>query len=291
MELNIRDIDLFISKILEDYDKTYNLAIHVILLECIKEVGLNKNKIIDNMDKYMSDNVLEKISDSSFINKAYLRNFVALDNDSRKVLLNKLVEILNKCDEKDGLLVIPEQPKLIEKIKPAPEPRNIIEINDSELGIIKIDCDNGSVKGDSIKYTHKTTYNDFPVEFSVDYEIYGIDDEIAGVKENIENDKELYVNDIRYLKGKMDIIEKFAIEKIWKWFNEGYTEQEIKEKYIKLSISLFVKLANESYNRDNSILMTAGWSFEEENNEEDGYFDFQIDKYNDELLEGDLNYY
>ncbi|MCR5146022.1 MAG: hypothetical protein K6B70_01560 [Clostridia bacterium] len=291
MELNLRDIDLFISKILEDYDKTYNLAIHVILLECIKEVGLNKNKIIENLDAYMSDDVLEKISNSSFINKTYLKNFVALDNNSRKGLLNKLVEILNKCDEKDGLLVIPEQPKLIEKIKPAPEPRNIIEINDFELGIIKIDCDNGSVDGDSIKYEHKATYKDFPVDFSVDYEIYGIDDEMADVKENIENDKKLYVNDIRYLKGKMDIIEKFVIEKIWKWFNEGDKEQEIKEKYIKLAISLSVELANESYNRGNSILMTAGWSFEEENNEEEGYFDFEINKDTDELIGYELNYY
>lgn len=38
---------------------------HVILLECIKETGLNKNKIIENMDNYVSDNVLEKISSSS----------------------------------------------------------------------------------------------------------------------------------------------------------------------------------------------------------------------------------
>ena len=291
MELNIRDIDLFISKILEGYDKTYSLAIHVILLECIKETGLNKDKIIENMDNYVSDNVLEKISSASFMNKAYLKNFIELNNDSRKELLNKLVEILNKCDEKDGLLVIPEQPKLIEKIKPAPEPRNNIEINDSELGIIKIDCENGYVKGDSIKYAHKTTYNDFPVEFSVDYQIYGIDDEAAGVKDNIENDKELYVNNIRYLKGKMNIIEKFVIEKIWKWFNEDNTEQEIKEKYIKLSISLFVKLANEDYNYDNSILMTAGWSFEEENNEKEGYFDFKINKENDELVGKEINYY
>ena len=89
----------------------------------------------------------------------------------------------------------------------------------------------------------------------------------------------------------MDIIEKFAIEKIWKWFNEGYTEQEIKEKYIKLSISLFVKLANEDYNYDNSILMTAGWSFVEENNEKEGYFDFKIKKENDELVGKELNYY
>ena len=65
MELNIRDIDLFLGKILEDYDKTYNLAMHVILLECIKETGLNKNKIIENTDNYVSDNVLEKISSSS----------------------------------------------------------------------------------------------------------------------------------------------------------------------------------------------------------------------------------
>ena len=107
----------------------------------------------------------------------------------------------------------------------------------------------------------------------------------------IENDKELYVNDIRYLKGKMDIIEKFAIEKIWKWFNEGDKEQEIKEKYIKLAISLSVELANESYNRGNSILMTAGWSFEEENNEKEGYFDFEINKDTDELIGYELNYY
>ena len=42
-----------------------NLAMHVILLECIKETGLNKNKIIENTDNYVSDNVLEKISSSS----------------------------------------------------------------------------------------------------------------------------------------------------------------------------------------------------------------------------------
>lgn len=171
MELNIRDVDMFINKILETYDKTYNLAMHAILLECIKEVGLNKNEILDNIENYISDSSLEKLSNSSFINKAYLKNVIALNYDNRKDLVDKLVEIINKCDEEDGLLVIPEQPKLIEKDKSIVAPKKILEVNDSELGIIKIDYDNGSVKGDNIRYNHKIVHKDFPVVFSVDYEI------------------------------------------------------------------------------------------------------------------------
>lgn len=37
--------------------------------------------------------------------------------------------------------------------------------------------------------------------------------------------------------------------------------------------------------------MTAGWSFEEDSNEKEGYFDFKIKKENDELVGKELNYY
>lgn len=290
MELNIKDIELYINKILEDFDKTYNIAVHFILLDCIKEVGLNKNRIIANIHNYASNTVLETLSSSSFMAKAYLKNFIGLNTDSRNNLLNKLIEILNKCEEKNGLLVIPEQKKSIAKSKPTVETKKIIEVNDSELGTIQIDCDDGYVKGDTINYNHhKTVYNDLPVDFSVDYEIYGIDDKLAHVHENIEKEKELYINDIKYIHKRIDIIEKFAIEKIWEWFTNVNTVQETRRRYIKLNISLFVHLSNDKYN--NSIWLTAGWNFEEDADAKEGYFDFTLNKTNDEFVESDLNYY
>lgn len=233
MELNIRDVDMFINKILDNYNKTYNLAMHVVLLECIKEVGLNKNKIIDNIEKYISDSSLEKLSNSSFMNKAYLKNMIVLDYDSRKDLVKEIVGIINNCDEEDGLLVIPEQPKLIKKAEPVAEPKNIIEINDKDLGIIKFDL--AEKEAIITEITEKLSFDVIDeIKFSFKDSGYNSEEFVEDINKFIEVLKEIYKKQDQILKSLYQYAKKIYIN----WEIKSNIE-EITDEYVIKNTKIF----------------------------------------------------
>ena len=54
MDFDMRDVDMFVKKILANLDDKYRPAMHVLIVECIEKVGLNKKNIIEEINKYSS---------------------------------------------------------------------------------------------------------------------------------------------------------------------------------------------------------------------------------------------
>ena len=114
METELKDFDLYLQKKLNTIDNRYRLAIHIILLECFKNVGTNKNDMIESVKKYVIDDELNKICNASFMNKTYLKPFIQLNYENRMKLLNEVIHILEDAEDNNGFLVI--QKDVVQKL-------------------------------------------------------------------------------------------------------------------------------------------------------------------------------
>lgn len=288
MELNMRDVDFFVNGLLKNYDSKYRLAIYVILMQCINEVGLKKSYIIENIEQYVNEEKLKSLSNMSFSNKTYLKNFISTEEYKRVEIINDIIKLIEKCKEENGLLIIQEQPKLISKNNTSREEKNkVIEVKDAEIGDLKIDIDDGIIYGEKLKYHSQGNYNNFPIRFDLN-EIKVSDIKDINLVDDFQAYRDIYLYDIKKILKKIKEIEQFTIDTIWKWFTADYTEQEIKEKFTNMSISLFVELYSEE---KEDYFITAGWSFEEEADEVEGYLDFSINRDNGKLEKGNIGYY
>lgn len=267
MKIDLKDVDVYISEILKDIDNEYNLAMHVVLLESIKEIGLNKDEVIKKVEEAIDEEKLVKLCNASFGNKIYLKNFIYLEKEEREQIINKLIEIIKKCDEQDGILVIPQRPQLVEIKKDQKiETINIFEINDPELGNIKIEESgkNGKISSDKIKI------HGFNFEYKIPVVFKGIYDfEIKLLTAHKEEfDEKNYINNLKTLLSS----EKYITEKIIS-FVIDFFEEDKNEECIKINISA---RAYAYYNQDDSINISISFDFEEEEDEVDGYIDAEF---------------
>ena len=265
MEIDLKAVDIFINEILKDFDNNYNLAMHAILLESIKEIGLNKNDLIEKLSEAVDDEELIKLCNSSFVNKISLKKFIPLKKEERTQIINKLIERIKKCDEKEGKIIIPERPKLLDNKKEEKvEETYLFEFNDPELGNIKIEesGSDGIINSDNIKIK-KCRYNyKIPIVFE------GIDEFIIRDLINHQNefDGKKYINNLKILLNSEEYIIKKIILYVINFFEEGNDQED----FIRINISA---TARAYYDQDDSIDISISFSFEEETDEMDGYID------------------
>lgn len=265
MELEIRDYDEFIMNKLSDITGIEKLIIYAILMECFKCEGTNKYNLINHIKLYSSDIKIDELINSSITYKEPLKKFKALDNTMRNIFLYKIIEIIEKCEEKDGSLVIGKRTILnSEKKVNSNEVNNKIELQDSDLEKIIIDIESGKILCKKMKYNHETSYKNFPVSYSIDeIEIQYINE--VDLKNNFDDYKLIYINDMKKVFQNNKVIEEKIIEKIYDWYTEGDSQMNMTETYTKLSISVTIWLNNEV---SDTITMNSSWAFEEEYSDE-----------------------
>ena len=265
MEIDLKAVDIFINEILKDFDNNYNLAMHAILFESIKEIGLNKNDLIKKVSEAVDDEELIKLCNTSFVNKIYLKKFIPLKKEERTQIINKLIEIIKKCDEKEDEIIIPERSKLLDNKKEEKvEETYLFEFNDSELGNIKIEesGSDGIINSDNIKIK-KCKYN-----YKVPIVFEGIDEFIIMDFINHQNefDEKQYIKNVKILLN----LEEYIIKKIISYVINFFEEGDEQEDFIKINISA---TAYAYYNQDDSIDISISFSFEEDDDEMCGYID------------------
>jgi hypothetical protein len=158
---------------------------------------------------------------------------------------------------------------------------NIFEINDPELGNIKIkeNGEDGIIKSDKIKIDGGNFKYKIPIFFEgiYDFEI----ESLTAHKE--EFDEKNYINNLKLLLSS----EKYITEKIISLVI-GFFEKEKNEEYIKINISA---RAHTYYDQDDSIKISISFSFEEEEDEVCGYIDTEFNCKTKELEYIEEGYY
>ena len=85
---------------------------------------------------------------------------------------------------------------------------------------------------------------------------------------------DIIIENLKFVLNIKEEIKRVIIEKIWDWFvNNDYTIEELNQKFLKLEISVDLKL-----NADKNISYISSWEFVEEDSDiNSGYADFYFD--------------
>ena len=283
-----RDIDLYLNKILINFNNKNKLACHVILLDIIDNVGLNKEMIINNLKKYIDDEKLVQLSNLSFCNKAYLKNFIFLKKSEKEAIIEQVISIIESCDEDNGNLIVEIQPKLKNKQVKTNEINNQFYelVEDCEIGDVKFDLENGEVFINVKKYNTETEFNGFTVSFEIGDIVIG-DIKYIDLKKDFEKYKEIFLNHIKTIIKNIDKIQESAIEELWNWVKINFSESNIKNKFLKISLTLAMTVL---YEDDEYTTFQILWGFENGDDTEDysGYMDGSIDKNTKKITFGDI---
>lgn len=283
-----RDIDLYLNKILINFNNKNKLACHVILLDIIDNVGLNKKMIINNLKKYIDDEKLVELSNLSFCNKTYLKNFIFLKKNEKEAIIEQVISIIESCDEDNGNLIVEIQPKLKDKqVKTNEINKQFYElVEDCELGNVKFDLENGEVFINVKKYNSETEFNGFPVSFDIGEIVIG-DIKYIDLKKDFQKYKDIFLNHIKIIIKNTDKIRESAIEELWNWMKIDFSESNIKNKFLKISMTLAMTVL---YEDDEYTTFQILWGFESGNDTEDysGYMDGTIDKNTKKITFGDI---
>lgn len=247
METELKDFDLYIQKKLNTIDNRYRLAIHIILLECFKNVGTNKNDMIESVKKYVIDDELNKICNASFMNKTYLKPFIQLNYENRMKLLNEVIHILEDAEDNNGFLVI--QKDVVQKLTKDNNHSNkdnsflerlalmnessikkrIIKVNNENIGQVCIDPVLKKITGEKLETIRSGRYKYINYETKVKWEC---DDKFD------ENElEEACVKDLELIIHNFDEIERKCLDRILKCYDFA-NEKNI--NLINIDISFFV---------------------------------------------------
>ena len=270
-----RNIDLYLNKILINFNNKNKLACYVILLDIIDNVGLSKEMIINSLKNYIDDEKLVQLSNLSFCNKTYLKNFIFLKKSEKEAIIEQVISIIESCDEDNGNLIVESQPKLKNKqVKINNQFYELVE--DCELGDVKFDLENGEVFINIKKYNTETEFNSFPVSFEIGDIIIG-DIKYIDLKKDFQKYKDIFLNHIKTIIKNLDKIQESAIEELWNWMKINFSESDIKNKFLKISLILAMTVL---YEDDEYTTFQILWGFENGNDTEDysGYMDGSIDK-------------
>lgn len=289
MDFDMRDVDMFVKKILANLDDKYRPAMHVLIVECIEKVGLNKKNIIEEINKYSSKDKIDEISSKSFCNKTYFKFYNNLDKETQKDILDNLIKIIENCSSKNDFLIIDKQDKLISVSSNINETSDVKKIyEDNEIGSIIVNEEYGTIECKKIVNKSENSINNFPYNFGIISEIEISDKDDINLKENVDNYIEFYMEDIKFVNSNIAKIEKFAVNEIWQWFIEEYTPESLKNEFNELSVDLTINLMS---TKEKEVSMTALWSFESNDEDKSGYFDIFIDKENGEIFGRDIGYW
>lgn len=114
--MNMEEIQKNANKLLENfYNNKFKSALHIVMIYCIEDVGLNKQNLIEKVTEMSNLDELKKLSEKSFINKQILKQFLILEDESRIKIFDELIHQLEKYEEKNGEICITENTKIQEK--------------------------------------------------------------------------------------------------------------------------------------------------------------------------------
>ena len=156
-------------------------------------------------------------------------------------------------------------------------------ISNPELGDIMVNTTTGKISCEVLNDKENNMYKNFPVEYKMK------DFEIPYPKEwNFEKSNDIIIENLKFVLNIKGKIKRVIIEKIWDWFvNNDYTIEELNQKFLKLEISVDLKL-----NADKNISFISSWEFVEEDSDiNSGYADFYFDFETNEIKRADIGFY
>lgn len=99
------------TKILEKNESVYKAFYTIIITEALKKTGLNKEKLIDEINKISNPENLKDIDDGSIASKQILGKIITTDEKERKQIINELIEYISNLKEENGTICVEISPK------------------------------------------------------------------------------------------------------------------------------------------------------------------------------------
>lgn len=96
--MNIKEVQMIINKMLEDFDGNYKNALNIILASSIEKVGFNKEQLLREI-KYLSNTLeLQKLADESIIKKQVLKSLIEMNDETRMKIFNDLIDYISNLE-------------------------------------------------------------------------------------------------------------------------------------------------------------------------------------------------
>ncbi len=99
------------TKILEKNESVYKAFYTIIITEALKKTGLNKEKLIEEINKISNPENLKDIDDGSIASKQILGKIITTDEKERKQIINELIEYISNLEEENGTICVEISPK------------------------------------------------------------------------------------------------------------------------------------------------------------------------------------
>lgn len=99
------------TKILEKNESVYKVFYTIIITEALKKTGLNKEKLIEEINKISNPENLKDIDDGSIASKQILGKIITTDEKERKQIINELIEYISNLKEENGTICVEISPK------------------------------------------------------------------------------------------------------------------------------------------------------------------------------------
>lgn len=103
-ENNKKNIENFINYCINDENPKYKLALFLILKKCAEDTELKKEQLIEKLKTMHKNDEIESLYKISSLNKQYLKQFIILEEESRSVILEKIIKRIELLESNDGFI-------------------------------------------------------------------------------------------------------------------------------------------------------------------------------------------
>ena len=103
-EENQKNIDNFVNYCINGKKQKYKFALFVILKKCAEDTNLKKIPLIKKLRTMYKNAEIESLSNISSFNKQFLKHFIILEEESRKVILEQVIKKIELLETNDGII-------------------------------------------------------------------------------------------------------------------------------------------------------------------------------------------
>ena len=107
-ENNKKNIENFINYCINDENPKYKLALFLIFKKCAEDTALKKEQFIEKLKTMHKNDEIESLYKISSLNKQYLKQFIILEEESRSVILEKIIKRIELLESNDGFIDFPK---------------------------------------------------------------------------------------------------------------------------------------------------------------------------------------